>query len=205
MAGGAVFGRDLRMRCEVVEAEGRLTRAEPLGRGLRLMEPQVRRMLKRARMGRHPVMGSFAVVALGAAMLVVATPGSASTALTAAPIAVFAPCGPTAGPGARCGTVAVPLDRVRPSAGTIAIAFQFYPATDASAAGVKHDRVLEWRTRDIEPLRRRALARQVTAAVESFQLPGDRSSGNWRLRGDPLSGVAACAGQPGHRGQGVRR
>jgi pimeloyl-ACP methyl ester carboxylesterase len=100
------------------------------------MQPQVRRMLKKARMGRHPVMGSFAVIALGAAMLVMATPGSGSPALTAAPIAVFAPCGPTAGPGARCGTVAVPLDRVRPSAGTIAIAFQFYPATDTSQPAV---------------------------------------------------------------------
>ena len=87
-------------------------------------------------MGRHRVMRSFAVIVLGAAMLVMAARGSASPALGAPPIAVFAPCGPTAGPGAHCGTVAVPLDRLRPSAGTIPIAFQFYPATDTSQPAV---------------------------------------------------------------------
>src|SRR5437764_312027 len=87
-------------------------------------------------MGRHRVMEFFVVAVLGAAMVVEAAPGSASPAPSAGPIAVFAPCGPTAGPGARCGTVAVPLDRARLSAGTIPIAFQFYPATDTSQPAV---------------------------------------------------------------------
>ena len=100
------------------------------------MQPQVRRLLERACLRCHQAVGSFAVVAVGAVMLIVAAPGSASAARTAGPIAVFAPCGPTTGSGAHCGTVAVPLDRVRPSAGTIAVAFQFYTAADRSQPAV---------------------------------------------------------------------
>src|SRR3954451_17051303 len=50
----------------------------------------------------------------------------------APPKAVFAPCGPTAQPGAKCGTVSVPLDRGKPRGEKIAIAFQLYAATDTS-------------------------------------------------------------------------
>ncbi len=50
----------------------------------------------------------------------------------APPVAVFAPCGPSALPGAKCGTVSVPLDRGKPRGAKIAIAFQLYAATDTS-------------------------------------------------------------------------
>src|SRR4051812_11590981 len=46
--------------------------------------------------------------------------------------AVFAPCGEGVAPDARCGTVAVPLDRRAPLGPTIPIAFRLYPHTDTS-------------------------------------------------------------------------
>src|SRR4051812_4442511 len=47
-------------------------------------------------------------------------------------IATPAPCSSDAGPDAVCGTVAVPLDRVDPSRGTIAIAYELHRHMDRS-------------------------------------------------------------------------
>ena len=55
------------------------------------------------------------------------------TAGASAPQPQFIPCDPDPGvPGARCGTVSVPLDRAHPAAGTIPIYFEFYPHSDSS-------------------------------------------------------------------------
>jgi pimeloyl-ACP methyl ester carboxylesterase len=52
----------------------------------------------------------------------------------AAPVATFGKCGETAAKNARCGTVAVPLDRANPASATIPIAFQLTPHTDPGPA-----------------------------------------------------------------------
>ncbi|MDT7578719.1 MAG: hypothetical protein QOH17_5052 [Pseudonocardiales bacterium] len=56
-------------------------------------------------------------------------PAAATTSKTMA-VLVACPSGTPA--GARCGTVAVPLDRAHPSGTRIPIAFQLYPATDTA-------------------------------------------------------------------------
>src|SRR3954471_15442423 len=66
--------------------------------------------------------GRFAVLVT---VVVLALPGVAS----AAPTAVFGKCPAGAAANARCGTVAVPLDRSNPSSPTILIAFVFTPHT----------------------------------------------------------------------------
>src|SRR3954453_2270155 len=58
----------------------------------------------------------------------------AGAAAAAAPIATSGKCGPTAAKNARCGTVAVPLDRSNPASATIPIAFQLTPHTDPGPA-----------------------------------------------------------------------
>ncbi|MBN9608437.1 MAG: hypothetical protein BGO26_19625 [Actinobacteria bacterium 69-20] len=55
---------------------------------------------------------------------------------SAAPVAVFAPCAAGTPPGAECGTVSVPLDRVKPDGTHLKIAFQFYRATDTKRPAV---------------------------------------------------------------------
>jgi pimeloyl-ACP methyl ester carboxylesterase len=71
-------------------------------------------------------------------LIAVATLVAASfpPAASASPTAVFGPCPVTAGPGARCGTVPVPLDRTDPAAGTIPIAFDLYVHTDSTRSAV---------------------------------------------------------------------
>ena len=56
------------------------------------------------------------------------------TTATTSPIAVFKTCAKGTLPGARCGTVSVPLDRAHPAGANIAIAFQLYAATDTGHA-----------------------------------------------------------------------
>lgn len=67
---------------------------------------------------------------LGLASLSV--PGTAA----AVPVASFRPCAPAAATNARCGTVAVPLDRRDAASPTIPIAFQLTPHNDQSAPAV---------------------------------------------------------------------
>lgn len=86
-------------------------------------------------MTRWRTVAAIAVATVTGAMFS-APSAQAATAGAAPPAAVFGACGPTAGPGARCGTVTVPLDRARPSAGSIPIAFQLYPHTDATRPSV---------------------------------------------------------------------
>ncbi len=61
---------------------------------------------------------------------------TAATASGAAPVAAFRTCTAGSLPGARCGSVSLPLDRAHPSGTTIAIAFQLFPATDTSSPAV---------------------------------------------------------------------
>lgn len=49
---------------------------------------------------------------------------------------VFGPCPPSAGPGARCGTVTVPVDRGNPAAGTIPLCFELCSHSDGSKSAV---------------------------------------------------------------------
>jgi pimeloyl-ACP methyl ester carboxylesterase len=70
-----------------------------------------------------------AFVGFLATVAALGVPGTAA----AVPIATFAKCGPSAAANARCGTVAVPLDRANPASPAIAIAFQLTPHTDQSA------------------------------------------------------------------------
>ena len=63
-------------------------------------------------------------------VMLAAVPGVAE----AVPTATFGKCGPTAAPNARCGTVAVPLDRSKPASPTLPIAFQLTPHTDPGPA-----------------------------------------------------------------------
>src|SRR4051812_11784696 len=70
------------------------------------------------------------------AVLVVAAALALPATAAAVPTAAFAPCGPAAAKSARCGTVAVPLDRADPASRTIPIAFQLTPHTKASAPAV---------------------------------------------------------------------
>jgi pimeloyl-ACP methyl ester carboxylesterase len=74
--------------------------------------------------------GGLTVAAVVLASL--AAPQTTAAVAAAEPTAVFAACPAGTAGGARCGTVAVPLDRADPGGGTIRIAFQFYPATDTS-------------------------------------------------------------------------
>lgn len=69
-------------------------------------------------------------VAVLVTAVLLALPGVAS----AAPTAVFGKCPAGAAPSARCGTVAVPLDRADPSSPTIPIAFVFTPHTGPGPA-----------------------------------------------------------------------
>src|SRR5690242_21945424 len=66
--------------------------------------------------------GRFAVLVT---VVLLALPGVAS----AAPTAVFGKCPAGAAANARCGTVAVPLDRANPAGATLPIAFVFSPHT----------------------------------------------------------------------------
>jgi pimeloyl-ACP methyl ester carboxylesterase len=74
-----------------------------------------------------------------AASVAAATPAQAApaqaTPAQAAPAAapVFGDCPDGTVPGTRCGTVAVPLDRAHPAAGTIPIAFEFLAAASQPA------------------------------------------------------------------------
>src|SRR4051794_5224184 len=70
------------------------------------------------------------------AVLVVAAALALPATAAAVPTATFGPCGPAAAKSARCGTVAVPLDRADPASRTIPIAFQLTPHTKASAPAV---------------------------------------------------------------------
>ena len=74
--------------------------------------------------------GGLTVAAVVLASL--AAPQTTAAVAAAEPTAVFAACPAGTAGGARCGTVAVPLDRANPGGGTIRIAFQLYPATDRS-------------------------------------------------------------------------
>src|SRR3954469_22461636 len=76
--------------------------------------------------------GPRAVLAFLATVATLAVPGTAA----AVPTATFGPCGQTAAAGARCGTVAVPLDRTRPAGPMIPIAFQLTPHRDQSTPAV---------------------------------------------------------------------
>src|ERR1700755_2621819 len=69
---------------------------------------------------------------LGCVVGVVAWGGGGVAA--AAPVATFAKCGAAAAENARCGTVAVPLDRANPASATIPIAFQLTPHSDPGPA-----------------------------------------------------------------------
>src|SRR3954454_5609893 len=71
-----------------------------------------------------------AVLGVLVGVAVLAGPGSAE----AAPVAVFGKCGASAAANARCGTVAVPLDRSDPASPTIPIAFQLTPHSDPGPA-----------------------------------------------------------------------
>jgi pimeloyl-ACP methyl ester carboxylesterase len=61
-----------------------------------------------------------------------AAPRTTTAVAASAPVAVLAACPAGTPAGARCGTVAVPLDRADPGGASIRIAFQLYPATDTS-------------------------------------------------------------------------
>ena len=133
----------------------------------------------------------------------------ASPALSAAPIAVFRAVRANSQAGAGCGTVAVPLDRVRPSAGTIAIHFEFYPATDTSQPAVSTI-VSSSGGPGISNLSDVRLWRaKLQRAVESGQLPGDGSPGiieNRRpstvpalqhVRGNQVTAARKCGARDG--------
>jgi pimeloyl-ACP methyl ester carboxylesterase len=76
------------------------------------------------------MIGRAAVLGFLVGVAGMAVPGAAG----AAPTATFGKCGPTAAANARCGTVAVPLDRSNPASPTIPIAFQLTPHTDPGPA-----------------------------------------------------------------------
>src|SRR3954466_14512504 len=63
---------------------------------------------------------------------VVAAVLASAAASAAAPKAVFHACGPEAFAGFECGSVAAPLDRMRPSAGSITIEFQLFRHWDSA-------------------------------------------------------------------------
>ena len=67
-------------------------------------------------------------------LLAVAASLALPASAAAVPTATFGKCGPSAAPTARCGTVAVPLDRANPASATIPIAFQLTPHSKPGAA-----------------------------------------------------------------------
>src|SRR3954471_8797165 len=69
-------------------------------------------------------------VAVIVTVVLLALPGVAG----AAPTAVFGKCPAGAAASARCGTVAVPLDRSDPASATLPIAFMFTPHTASGPA-----------------------------------------------------------------------
>ena len=78
-------------------------------------------------------LASVGALTLAAVVTTSLATAQTTTAVAASgPVAVFAACPAGTATGARCGTVAVPLDRANPGGATIAIAFQLYPATDTS-------------------------------------------------------------------------
>ena len=78
------------------------------------------------------MIGRRGVFGLLAAIAALGLPSTAA----AVPTAVFGECGPTAAANARCGTVAVPLDRADPASPTIPIAFELTPHADQSVPAV---------------------------------------------------------------------
>ncbi len=83
---------------------------------------------------RHRTVRALIGIAGAALAAIPAAPAVAAATSVArnAPVAVFHTCAPGTAPGARCGTVRVPLDRAHPNGRQIPIAFQFDPATDRS-------------------------------------------------------------------------
>ncbi|HZD86711.1 MAG TPA: alpha/beta hydrolase [Gaiellaceae bacterium] len=87
--------------------------------------------------------GRTAIAAVAAVVLLTAAAGASAQKLvtgaharggpaTPVPVATFVPCDSSLGSTTRCGTVAVPLDRANPGAGTIPIYFELYPRSDST-------------------------------------------------------------------------